>query len=113
MPRPISKQEIALIERVLSIGANEPISPALIAAVPSLQVTATCNCGCATVWFGPDGNATVAHNLAEVAASADGCPVTVIAWSQGDAIVGLEIVGYEEQPAGLPNPLTVRRYGEA
>jgi hypothetical protein len=112
MSRPISMQEAALLERVLAVGANEPISPALVAAIPSLQVTATCKCGCATVWFGPDGEATLGHNLAEVVATAGGRSVSVIAWSQGDALVGLEVVGHEG-PAGLPNPLTVKGYGEA
>jgi len=98
---------------VLAVGANEPILPVSIASVPTLQVTANCKCGCSTVWFGPDGEATIGHNLAEALASIGGETVTVIAWSQGTAIVGLEILAHGHTGSGLPNPLTVRGYGDA
>ncbi|MEF3082171.1 hypothetical protein V3391_08080 [Luteimonas sp. SMYT11W] len=110
MSRPISHQEAKLVARVLAVGAKVPPGPALIASIPALSVTATCRCGCATIWFGPDGDATVGHLLAEAPASIDGASVAVIVWSQGDAIAGLEIIGYEA--SGLPGPLSVTGYGD-
>ena len=111
MSRKISQQEAMLLERVLAAGANEPLFKGAVASIPTLQVTATCKCGCSTVWFGPDGDATVGHNLAEALASIGDKTVAVIVWSQGKAIAGLEIIGHEQ--TGLPNPLSVRSYSEA
>ncbi|WP_103074760.1 hypothetical protein [Solilutibacter silvestris] len=111
MSRLISQDEAILIERVLAIGANGPILPSSIASIPTLQVTDTCKCGCATVWFGPNGAATTGHNLAEVIALINNETVNVIVWSQGETIVGLEIVGYGQ--TGLPDFLSVKPYCDA
>ena len=111
MSRQISQQEAMLLERVLAVGANEPPFPGAVASIPALQVTATCKCGCSTVWFGPDGDATVGRNLAEALASVGDEAVAVIVWSQGEAIVGLEIIGHGQ--TALPNPLSVRSYRDA
>jgi hypothetical protein len=108
MSRQISPQEALLVERVLTVGASAPPNSAVLASIPALRVTATCRCGCSTLWFGPDGEATVGHNLAECLASISDETVAVIVWSHGDVIVGLEIVGHEQ--AGLPAPFSVRGY---
>lgn len=111
MSRPISQQEAKLLERVLAIGSHKPIFHGVVASIPTLRVTATCKCGCSTVWFGPDGDGTIGHNLAEALATWGGETVTLIVWSQGEAVAGLEIIGQEQ--SGLPNPLSVRSYGDA
>jgi hypothetical protein len=111
MSRPISQQEAKLLERVLAVGAHEPPFHGAVASIPTLKVTATCKCGCSTIWFGPDGDATIGHNLAEALATLGGETVTLIVWSQGEAVVGLEILGQER--TGLPSPLSVRSYGDA
>ena len=111
MSRPISKPEAMVLERVLEVGAFAPVPSALRSTIPSLQVTATCKCGCATIWFGPDRDAALGHKLAEALATADGQVVTVMVWSQADSIVGLEFVGVGQVP--LPKPLSVRGYGDA
>ena len=111
MSRAISEQEAKLLARVLVLGANDMISQAQIDSINSLEVTATCSCGCGTVWFGPAGESTNGHNLAEARASINAQPVDVIVWSQQDAIVGLEIVGYGQM--GLPELHTVKSFGNA
>lgn len=111
MSRPISKSEALVLERALAVGALTPISQEVLASIHSLQVTATCKCGCATVWFGPDGDATIGQTLAEAVALSDRQKIAVIVWAQNGAIAGLELVGYGKMP--LPNPLTIRSYSDA
>src|SRR5690349_7533240 len=111
MSRPISKSEALVLQRVLAVGAMAPVSPEVLASIQSLQITATCKCGCATVWFGPDGDATIGQKLAEAVALSDGQQIAVIVWAQNNAIAGLELVGYGQIP--LPNPLSIRGYGDA
>ena len=111
MSRPISKSETLVLERVLAVGALTPISQQVLASIHSLQVTATCKCGCAKVWFGPDGDATIGQNLAEAVALSDHQKISVIAWAQNGVIAGLELIGYGKVP--LPNPLTIRSYSDA
>jgi len=110
--RPISKSEAAVLKRALEVGASEEISPGILASIAALRVTAGCKCGCATVWFGPDGDATVGHMLADALATSNGQEIQVIVWSQGNAIVGLELVGFGT-PALLPDAAFVRGYGAA
>ena len=112
MLRPISSSEAAVLRRALEVGASRAISPAVLGCISSLQVTAACKCGCATVWFGPKGDATVGDVLADAVATSNGQTVQVIVWSQGEAIVGLEVVGHPNALA-LPPSSSVRSWSEA
>ena len=111
MSRPISKSETLVLERVLAVGALTPISQEVLASIHSLHVTAACKCGCATVWFGPDGDATIGKNIAEAVALSGRQKIVIIVWAQNGAIAGLELVGYGKVP--LPNSLTIRSYSDA
>ena len=106
MSRPITNAEAAIVERALQVAPTPDLSADLIASVRSLQVTATCRCGCATVWFGPDGAASTGKIVADVRATAGGEDIDVIVWSDQGAIVGLEFVGVGVVP--LPDPSSVR-----
>lgn len=99
------------MERALAVGALSPVSAAALASIHSLQVTATCKCGCATIWFGPDGDATTGQILAEAPALVGNQKVTVIVWAQNGVIAGLELAGAGQ--VSLPNPLTIRSYSDA
>ncbi len=111
MSRLISKPEALVLERTLAVGALAPVSADAFASIHSLQVTATCKCGCATIWFGPDRDAAIGQILAEALASVDGQEVTVIVWAQNGVIAGLELTGAGQ--VALPNPLTIRSYSDA
>ena len=112
MLRPISHSEAAVLRRALEVGAGRAIPSAIFDSLSSLQVTAMCKCGCATVWFGPKGDATVGEVLADAVATSNDQTVQVIVWSQGEAIVGLEVVGVPGALT-LPVPSSVRSWGEA
>jgi hypothetical protein len=63
--RPIASQEAAIIRRALEVAAVLPVSQAVLNNIDGLQVTALCSCGCRTVWFGPEGEASTGRILAE------------------------------------------------
>ena len=112
MLRQISDSEAAVLRRALEVGASEEVAPSIFASIASLRVTAGCKCGCATIWFGPKGDATVGHMLADARATSNEQEIEVIVWSIDNAIVGLELVGFGD-PASLPDPVSVRSYGAA
>ena len=111
MHRSISTQEAQILERALEVGATEPIAPATVASIKDLCVTATCKCGCATVWFSPSGASANGRPLADARATSDGQDIDVLVWAINEAIVGLEFLG--AHPTALPDPASVRRYGDA
>jgi hypothetical protein len=110
MTRPISKDEVAVLKRTLRVGLVGALSPGTIETVGQLRVTATCKCGCATVWFGPDGDAASGIKAAEACATRNGETIDVIVWAIEGQIVGLEVAGPGEP--GLPKPATVRPFEE-
>jgi hypothetical protein len=109
MSRPISQLEAAIVERALLVAPCGEVSPLLIESVQSLHVTATCDCGCATVWFGPEGAGSTGRIVADARATAGGAAIDVIVWSNAGAIVGLELVGVDAVP--LPAVDSVRQHG--
>jgi hypothetical protein len=109
--RPISTSEAAVLRRALEVGAVRAVAPEVLSAIDTLQVTAGCKCGCATVWFGPTGDATVGQHLAGALATSDGQSIEVLVWSIGEAIVGLELVGHGA--VALPDSTSVRSYADA
>lgn len=111
MLRQISPQEASIVERALRVGATGPVAPELFASIHSLHVTAGCKCGCATVWFGPKGDATVGQLLADAHATSGGQEVQVMVWFKDGAIVGLELAG--PGSSSLPPADSVRSYAEA
>lgn len=86
------------------------LSPEVLETVGQLRVTATCTCGCATVWFGPDGDAASGIKMAEACGTWNGETIDVIVWAIQGRIVGLEVVG--NGAPGLPELASVRAYEE-
>ena len=111
MHRSISVQEAKILERALAVGAKERIASQTAASISSLCVTASCKCGCATVWFGPTGDSANGRILADARATSDDQDVDVLVWAIDDTLVGLEFVG--GHLASLPDPASVRGYGDA
>ena len=111
MLRQISDTEASILLRTLDVGANEPIPASLLAQVSSLKVTATCGCGCPTIWFGPDGRATNGHLIAEAYAPGSEGNITIIVWSIADSVVGLEFVHADD--GHLPDPSSVKGYSSS
>lgn len=111
MSRLISPMEAAIVERALQVAPTTEVAQEVFASIHSLQVTATCDCGCATVWFGPEGAASTGRILADARGTADGQDMDVIVWSSQGALVGLELVGVGATP--LPQPESVRGHDVA
>jgi hypothetical protein len=111
MSRPISITEAAIVERALQVAPSKEISPEIFASIQGLMVTATCDCGCATVWFGPDGDASIGRIWADARATAAGEGIDLIIWGSDEAIVGLELVGVGKTP--LPKVESVRGHDVA
>jgi hypothetical protein len=108
--RCISKEEAAVLKRTLEIGASEEIALELFASIENLHVTATCSCGCKTVWFGPKGEASTGKILAEAKCNSGGSSIDIIVWLDQGAIVGLEFVCYELGTMELPSPGEIRSH---
>ena len=108
MIRKIDSHELEVLDRVLAVGAKGEISNAVLSSTSALNVTAQCQCGCATVWFGPKGDAASGRIVAESFGSANGEHVEVIVWMDDGVLVGLEIVGSLQPP--LPSIESIEAY---
>jgi hypothetical protein len=95
MSRPISEIEAAVVERVMKVAPMRDIGGEVFSTVRSLRVTATCKCGCGTLWFGPDGDASTGVILADARGTAEGGDMDLIVWFNQGAVVGLELVGVD------------------
>ncbi|GAB2524798.1 hypothetical protein [Lysobacter humi (ex Lee et al. 2017)] len=111
MSRSIHPQEAAVIKAALAAAPTAACTPEIVASVPNLRVTAGCECGCATVWFGPAGAASTGSIVADARATAGTQDIDVIVWASEQEIVGLELVGEGAVP--LPEPATVRQQSVA
>ena len=111
MSRLISKTEVQVIERVLKVAPTQEIPAEALASLRSLQVTATCKCGCGTLWFGPDGDGSTGSILADGRGTADGRDMDLIVWFNQGAIVGLELVGHDAR--SLPELGSIRPHDVA
>ena len=111
MSRPISETEAAVVERALRVAPTSALTLDVFASIRSLQVTATCKCGCATLWFGPDGDASTGAILADARGTSDGRDMDLIVWFSEGAIVGLELVGVDA--TSLPTIESIRGHDVA
>lgn len=111
MTRPISDIEAMVLEHALRVGPVFSLSPEAVSSVRQLSVTASCECGCATVWFSPQGDAALGIKAAEACGTWNGETIDVIVWSIDGQIVGLEVVGAGK--VGLPDPASMRPLGQS
>ena len=75
----------------------------------SLRVVGKCACGCASVDFRHLQPGQIAEVVADaVGETLIGEEVGILVFAFGGDIVGLEIVGYSDDPAPLPIASTVR-----
>jgi len=111
MSRLISKTEAAVVERALQVAPTKGVAPEVFASVASLHVTAICKCGCGTLWFGSDGDASTGIILADARGTADGRDMDLIVWFNQGSIVGLELIGVNA--LSLPQITSIRPHGVA
>src|SRR4051812_40397353 len=93
MHRKISPSEIAVLECVLRVGATAPVPPEVREGICALTVSASCKCGCGTIWFGPKGDAATGEKIGWAVGGFGEKIVELIAWWNGRQLLGLEVVG--------------------
>lgn len=100
-----------MVERVLQVAPTREVPDEVLASLASLRVTGTCKCGCGTLWFGPEGEASAGSILADGRGTADGRDMDLIVWFDQGAIVGLELVG--DDARSMPDIDSIRPHDVA
>jgi hypothetical protein len=99
--RPLTEAETSTLKKALLVAPTRRLTSEMIASVDSLRVFEQCDCGCATVWFLPDGS--LAGNIvAEAGTLKDSEQIGVTVFARGHALAGLEVTGDGKTP--LPSP---------
>ncbi|GAA5082994.1 hypothetical protein [Lysobacter panacisoli] len=110
--RAISSEEIAVIERALSVAPTADFHPELLATLAQLRVVDVCGCGCASVEFTRLPQGELPHIVADACAeTADGDSLGVIVWAFDGSVSGLEIYSFSDRPAPLPVLSSIVSYG--
>src|SRR3954462_5954247 len=104
--RPIRQAESDVVRVVLQRARVDDVDESTIDSIPTLEVIARCECGCATVHF----STLVTDERARIIADAKGrtpggTQVGVIIWGRRDAITGLEIYDMGGNPDDLVLPV--------
>jgi hypothetical protein len=101
MPRPIRPDEVAVIRRLLQVGADSPVPAALLASVAGLVVHSACDCGCDSLLFASDR--CLGEPIAiGVARMRSGAHVELWLWVHEGSITYLELEPLVRKPARLP-----------
>jgi len=99
--RPLTDPEISTLKQALQVAPTRRFTPEMLASIASLQVFEQCDCGCATVWFSPDG-ATSGYIVAEAETLKDDQQIGVTVFAKNGILTGLEVTGEGKTP--LPSP---------
>ena len=82
----------------------------MFASIRSLRVIDRCTCGCASVDFAV--SSATSHSAVPLVdatgKTASGEDVGIIIWTSGGCISGLEVFGYTDDPAPLPEPSSIK-----
>jgi hypothetical protein len=96
MDRAISLNEVNVVHWLLD-HALVDVTGYRLHAVEELRVVGRCGCGCASLYFEPEGQRGKVHMLAdELAVYPDGQQAGLILWGRDGKIVWLEV--YDMQP---------------
>lgn len=106
MERDLTERERAVLDFLLSADFDGVDDSRRQAA--NVLVTGGCECGCPSIDFGhPD----VGPGIKPVVnAQIKGANDTLFAFTQGPWLAGIEYVGYDDQPAELPEPSRLEIY---
>jgi hypothetical protein len=108
--RPIRQREVDVIRAALERASVAAVDERVIATIPSLQVVARCECGCASVDFSAPASDQRSTLVADGTGTTPcGGQIGVIVWGRSDAITGLEIydLGAGDGDLVLPVPISV------
>jgi hypothetical protein len=106
--RPISAEEVAVIQAALKRAPTRPIPPGVIESVGRLHAIAKCGCGCESVDFAPHDPVNPSAPIGDgVGTTLQGEEVGLIVWGRQDAITGLEVYALGGEGHRLPIPETI------
>ena len=99
--RPLTEAETSTLKKALLGAPTRRLTSEMIASVDSLLVFEQCDCGCATVWFSPDGS-SAGNIVAEAETQKDSEQIGITVFAKGGALAGMEVTGDGKTP--LPSP---------
>ena len=98
-----------MLERAVRFAPADGAEAPPLDQLDSLQVVGKCQCGCASVDFQHIKSGQIAQIVADaIGETPSGEQVGVLVFALGGDFVGLDIVGYSDDPAPLPLESTVR-----
>jgi len=100
-PRPLTEAEISTLSNAVLLAPTRRLTPEMVASISALRVFEECDCGCATVWFVPDG-ALPGNIVAEAETQKESQNIVVTVFAKNGALAGLEVSGDSKTP--LPSP---------
>lgn len=109
-PRPISSAELAVLETALRRACKPDATRVTAEELKRLVVYRTCDCGCASVGFLPEGvhpNQTTMLLADGLGLSADNKQVGVIVYGSSGQLVELEVYWHHDGAAPLPRADTI------
>jgi hypothetical protein len=112
-PRAISTTEVAAIREAFAVGTMPGISAPVDTTMAFLQVVSRCPCGCASVGFISEAEATSLEirRLADAEGIApNGEVVGLIVWGSPSQISSIEVYWAPTDGAPLPVPGSMHRY---
>ena len=112
-PRSTTSEESVVLRTALSITSGEDSLRDLAATLEDLVVTAVCECGCASVSFGPEPEPGDSRPIADcIGRTPDGGDVGVLVWASRERLSGLEVydLGAGEGHLVLPLPESLRPF---
>ena len=100
------------MERAVLVGAIKDADIPSLTHGNSLQVVGRCDCGCASVDFQHLRPGQIPSLMADaIGETPSGEHVNVLVFACENQFTALEIVGYTDDPVGLPTLSTVRAWG--
>ena len=107
-PRQVTSQEADVLRAIIS---RAPCAECLVLEsyrIDELEVSARCECGCDSVFFGSYDASNIPSIIADGLGYSDaGEEMNIILWANEDRIVHLELVAHTVAPARLPVPASV------
>lgn len=108
--RVISAEEAAIVQWLLENGSIVGDLSHLKPSVCRLPVVGRCSCGCPSIDFVHNGQGAGSTRIAEgYGSTPEGGHVGLILWGTTDAILGLEVYGFERSAVSIPALATLER----
>src|SRR6266566_6759151 len=113
--RPITPDELAVIQTTLERAAVAPEFTALAHDLEQLRAVDQCSCGCDSVDFAEHDPTHPAKPIGDaIGTTPAGGTVGVIVWGRTDAVTGVEVydLGAGDNDLRLPVPDSIRAFRE-